>query len=1524
MGVQGLWELLAPVGRRVSVEALSGRKLAIDASIWIIQFMKAMRDDKGDMIRNAHLLGFFRRICKLLYLRAKPVFVFDGGTPALKRRTVIARRRQRERAQSKIRKTAEKLLLNHLRTRKLDEIAQNIGLSQSVGKPGEANMGLEQLSKKRGKAKLRITQEVKRQQQLASSEGDDEEECSKVKNLTVNSPLVPSEPSMPQNNGKLTDPSSTQEGEEHVTLENDTINNASDGTDDDNEVYFMLPPTQGRIDPAVLASLPPSMQLNLLVQMREQLVTDNRKKFQKVAKNPASFSQMQIQAYLKTVAFRRDINEVQKAAAGKGIGGIPSARIASEADREYIFSTSFHPDKQAVEGHNVEMHHEPKPGQNKMDASQSSSLQDGLTEEGNIQHDMVKPDLVSLQDSYSEKVLNANDNAEDKDIEWEDGVDCVVPEFNEPTKGGVITIEIDQDELLAEGTERHDLYTDVISESEEIEWEDDASAVDGFNVDVLLNAPADTAECEVGTNVCTSTGIKGVDSPEVVDRTLIEIEAAELEEAIRQSLQDHKAFKEPKLIIRDESSIKVSEHKEPPPDSILIESSEEAYLARERERKGKAIVGISQAVFLENRVAEKNKVSTLEPPVLIKVLDNAADNWKSAISEGKIASPSEGFTLHVNGNTIQAHANSSTTGSSSVVSKVDTVAPLKEPSYDEAQLTIKQLESSICAEASSKVETGTDEASICCALSNLEQEGEVKNLEDKQQVANTLQASVDIPDIVDTSTDAVMEHEKVVPSSVIGHFIGNEDEQLQEALLKEAQEVDLIMEQEAFAKREKDLLVEREELLCQQAELQAVMEAEQTAMQASLQEERDLLLQEEMELRAAQRKNERNAESVSGEMFSECQELLQMFGLPFIIAPMEAEAQCAYMDSIGLVDGVVTDDSDVFLFGGRNVFKNIFDDRKYVETYYMKDVISELGLDQEKLIHMALLLGSDYTEGISGIGIVNAIEVVNAFEGEEGLQKFKDWLDAPDFTLLEKIHQDGQKKQTRKKRVERGIEADNIQNAEESDDTPKERLKYNLRQQDFMDKHRAVSKNWNVPESFPNPMVISAYTSPQVDKSSEAFMWGRPDLEALRRLCLERFGWNKSKSDELLVPVLKEYDRHETQLRLEAFYSFNQRFAKIRSKRIQKAVTRVTGRLSSELVDFPKADDFEGASPIKGEANDSNMESDNKLTPSMKAAKRKRALGSKERKMKASQVEKVTQGVAVRGRGRGRGGKSTRGRAKASKRSDSRPSAEASSSDRSSSNDLSGLEQNKQIDEVASAVPRRSNRVPQRAIYNFSGSDEDSGNSGLEKSKARGTSGHTGSITASDGIHVKESSVFSSSNLVQEERNQAGGETGVTPSIDVEYGLQGQRDRDHLVNGDSFCAPDAHEESMQGPWDESYLVMGGGFCAVDAEDGSMQEPSCHPHEHDEGYLAMGGGFCAVDADGSLQEPSCDSRVLQTTKECFTPNNDLNTIPMESVCSESPFVSSTSKKVLPDSERACLLEPSLRAVPSLRRKKRRTS
>lgn len=39
----------------------------------------------------------------------------------------------------------------------------------------------------------------------------------------------------------------------------------------------------------------------------------------------------------------------------------------------------------------------------------------------------------------------------------------------------------------------------------------------------------------------------------------------------------------------------------------------------------------------------------------------------------------------------------------------------------------------------------------------------------------------------------------------------------------------------------------------------------------------------------------------------------------------------------------------------------------------------------------------------SGIGIVNAIEVVNAFPAEDGLHKFREWIESPDPTILKKF-----------------------------------------------------------------------------------------------------------------------------------------------------------------------------------------------------------------------------------------------------------------------------------------------------------------------------------------------------------------------------------------------------------------------------------------------------------------------------------------------------------------------------------------
>ena len=121
------------------------------------------------------------------------------------------------------------------------------------------------------------------------------------------------------------------------------------------------------------------------------------------------------------------------------------------------------------------------------------------------------------------------------------------------------------------------------------------------------------------------------------------------------------------------------------------------------------------------------------------------------------------------------------------------------------------------------------------------------------------------------------------------------------------------------------------------------------------------------------------------------QTLLRHFGIPYITAPMEAEAQCAKLAELGLVDGIITDDSDVFLFGGVQCFKNIFNDSKYAECFLSSDLDRELSLTRERLISLAYLLGSDYTIGLPGVGPVVALELMANFPGPNGIEEFKAW-----------------------------------------------------------------------------------------------------------------------------------------------------------------------------------------------------------------------------------------------------------------------------------------------------------------------------------------------------------------------------------------------------------------------------------------------------------------------------------------------------------------------------------------------------
>ncbi|XP_031479392.1 DNA repair protein UVH3 [Nymphaea colorata] len=1238
MGVQGLWELLAPVGRRVSVETLAGRKLAIDASIWMVQFMKAMRDERGEMIKNAHVLGFFRRICKLLFLRTKPVFVFDGGTPALKRRTVIARKRLREKAHAKIRKTAEKLLLSHLKARKLEELVEEMK-NRTSGNDDPKGKGV--------------------------IDGDDS-----VRESSKGARGIPNQETL---DAMLAASLAAEEDGRFDGIASTSACGGIEAEDASDEEEMIYPVGQGKVDPTVLAALPPSVQLDLLVQMREQLMAENRQKYEKAKKAPEKFSELQIQAYLKTVAFRREIDEVQKSAGGKGVGGISSSRIASEPNREFIFSTSFTGDKQLLTSFGVDNDRgikNPTEGNNLPASAASGHVSSAA--QGNSARAVVGDEsgkgfgygVETYTDEQGRVRVSRHRSLGirmTRDLQW--NLDMMKEmEKRNISEAGKLTVNAEGPvgrecpgnvhhsggtleegsglrpanlekvvEQLTEGSNHCLMETPSGSRSPlQISFfEDELNDDDG---DLFTNLVADTvASDDHLENVHPATGLTHPDPVCSASRSMEHhhlLNSQDLNDGVRmESCNKQVAVK----CSSDDEEVDWEDappqHPPPPVDDASRASKEEEADIQEAIRRSLDDYGVKTSKGLkcssDDEEVDWEDAPPQHPPPPVDDAFRASKEEEADIQEAIRRSlddygvkTSKG--LEVSNSEFQSSQADDKKMGLSLDSSMDVDNSTEASEIETSKDARKELTSLNCINGFKR---GTSDSSDTVLVSSISRAPRI----DKKPCLLDDQSEICQPSEASTGGEMTFENRIAVPDGFIGavlsppatsesqetemekeHFL---DAKVREgsALMRSVNDASTISSEKSgnVVRNALDAYVEsglkkdscdapsltsESEICCVRLHEHAHSEAanavcdeklhddlvvEETVIQPSLGDEMARLRQEQMSLGDEQRKLERNAESVTNEMFSECQELLQMFGLPYIIAPMEAEAQCAYMELIGLVDGVVTDDSDAFLFGARNVYKNIFDDRKYVETYFMKDIEAELGLTREKLVRMALLLGSDYTEGVSGIGIVNAIEVVHAFPEEDGLQNFREWFDSPDPSIVEKVHSDNGKASRKKSSKESSSSDDFKANADTFavDDNVLQSHQNELHESSipklkeiFMEKHRNVSKNWHMPPSFPSEPVISAYMSPQIDKSSEPFSWGKPDLSELRKLCWEKFGWANQKADELLLPVLKEYNRHETQLRLEAFYTFNERFAKIRSQRIQKAVKGLTGKRSSHLM----------------------------------------------------------------------------------------------------------------------------------------------------------------------------------------------------------------------------------------------------------------------------------------------------------------------------------------------------------------------
>jgi Holliday junction resolvase YEN1 len=126
--------------------------------------------------------------------------------------------------------------------------------------------------------------------------------------------------------------------------------------------------------------------------------------------------------------------------------------------------------------------------------------------------------------------------------------------------------------------------------------------------------------------------------------------------------------------------------------------------------------------------------------------------------------------------------------------------------------------------------------------------------------------------------------------------------------------------------------------------------------------------------------------------------MLRCFGIPFHEAPGEAEAECARLQILGLVDAVWSQDSDCLMFGctlwlrddrwaieegTKDRSKGSTDkNKKYAKIVRAEDLQTHLHLDREALVLFAMLAGGDYGKGLVGCGPKTAMKVVKRGLGQ--------------------------------------------------------------------------------------------------------------------------------------------------------------------------------------------------------------------------------------------------------------------------------------------------------------------------------------------------------------------------------------------------------------------------------------------------------------------------------------------------------------------------------------------------------------
>ncbi|XP_037650003.1 DNA repair protein complementing XP-G cells [Sebastes umbrosus] len=1033
MGVHGLWRLLESTGKPINPETLEGKILAVDISIWLNQAVKGVRDREGNSVQNAHLLTLFNRICKLLFFHIKPVFVFDGDAPLLKKQTLAVRRQRKEELSRESKQTNEKLLKTFL---KRQAIKAALGDRSTDPLPSLSTVRRDEVDDMYVLPALPAAEEKDK----SSSEEEEEEERESEEE-------------------EAEDGYHMYQGESHGNPNSVDINSEE------------------------FVSLPPEMKHEILKDMKE-FAKRRRTMYHKPPEASGDFSQYQLAGLLQRNHLNQRLQGVEKEMNQRSAGSIPqqyqqdgeqqshsveSHRLVSEDNSHYILIKGSKKSAAAPES------------QSAVSAWSGSSLT------GSKRRAADRPEPLWRPACEEEAEVRGRSSEDSK------------PSVSKETRG----------DASPPSPRTLKAIQAAMSDSSDEEKVDDQVKKDGSvsprTLLAIQQALAEEEDGAAGHRTLTSNSSTKLQANihHPVRRVIISSSEEETEPDDVNSLSNEKSA------IKGNTpgqSLQVT-------DGLLVDSSDdEMEDVIGHRNKALGFVALQQPHEREMRSEEETKKRQLTEDIRTGSRGQMEKQEELEGRESLITKPQGAAASNLN-----------------TLSTNPSVQLCGKPLSAETEMLLKQRSNQVTEAVEDR------------RRDDMKSEGS----EESESEESFIEVSDEEFKEEDADDSLVMIGEKEVRKDE------TEREEKPEEGLTEAPAAALKVEEE---EEDKERRTEEKELKDgTETEAPAINEWEHfdvdelEALESSLQVEQS-------SLRELKQQQERMANTVTGQMQLESQELLRLFGVPFVVAPMEAEAQCAALDRADHTNGTITDDSDVWLFGGRHVYKNFFSQNKHVEHYQFSDLQNQLGLDRTKLINLAYLLGSDYTEGVPGVGHVTGMEILNEFPGPglEPLTQFSEWW---------------------------------------SEAQEKKRLVANPRDTKVKKKLRDLKLH----PGFPNPAVAQAYLQPAVDQSDSFFSWGRPQLDMIKEFCLSRFGWSSRRTEETMQPVIKQLNTQQTQLRIDSFFRMEQQEKQaIRSQRLRRAVTCMKRKERGGGGEEEEDSEEEGPSPSKSKKGKATSKSPKK------------------------------------------------------------------------------------------------------------------------------------------------------------------------------------------------------------------------------------------------------------------------------------------------------------------------------------------